>query len=66
MSLVESLANVAIGFSLALLCNALMLPAFDLHPKHNALLLMTVIMTAVSVVRSYSVRRLFETLRGVA
>jgi hypothetical protein len=63
MSLAESLTNVAVGFGLAWACNALMLPAFDLHPKRAALLAMTSIMTGVSVARSFTLRRLFETFR---
>jgi hypothetical protein len=62
MSLVESFVNVAVGFFVAYACNALLLPQFDLHPKRAALLWLTAIMTAVSIARSYTLRRLFEAL----
>jgi hypothetical protein len=62
MSLVESLANIAVGFGLSILCQALVLPALGVAIPWTANLLFAVFMTAVSIARQFVMRRLFEAL----
>lgn len=63
MSLVESVANVAIGFGVALATQIAVFPLFGLHTTTAQNLKISAIFTAVSIVRSYAVRRLFEAMR---
>lgn len=60
-SLMESLTNIVIGFSINLVANILILPAV-LHVPVNfgELGLIGVFFTIISVVRSYTLRRLFN------
>jgi hypothetical protein len=62
MSLVESAVNILVGLGVAMLANAIILPwlGFDISFKQN--LIFGVLMTVVSIVRSYALRRLFEAL----
>ena len=64
MSLVESLANVAVGYGVAVAVNAVVLPLFGLPVSLGQTMAIGAIMTAVSVARSYALRRVFEALRG--
>lgn len=63
MSLVEAIANVAVGFGVAVLAQIVVFPIFGLHMPFTDNLLIGVIFTAVSIGRSYALRRLFEALR---
>lgn len=62
MSLVESSANIAIGYGISVLSQAIILPMFDLHPTMKENLLISGAFTAVSLVRSYVLRRLFNAI----
>lgn len=59
-SLVEALINVAIGFSINYCANMLIFPMFGFHISASSNLLMGVIYTAISIVRSYIIRRWFN------
>ena len=63
MSLVESLANVLVGYGVAVLTQVLVFPLFDLHVPLAENLVIGSIFTGVSLVRSYALRRSFEGLR---
>ena len=63
MSLVEAIANVVVGYGIAVLAQVLVFPLFGLRASLADNLLIGGIFTAVSVVRSYALRRLFERLR---
>ena len=63
MSMVESMANVAIGYSIAVLAQVLVFPLFGLHASLADNLAIGAIFTVVSIVRSYCLRRMFERLR---
>ncbi len=63
MSLVESLANVAVGYGVAVVTQILIFPIFGLHTTLAQNLMMGAIFTAVSIGRSYALRRLFEEIR---
>ena len=63
MSLVESLANVLVGYVVAVATQMLVFPLFGLAVTVTENLLIGLIFTAVSIVRSYALRRGFEALR---
>ncbi len=63
MSLVEALASVAVGYGVAVVTQMLVFPLFGLETTLQANLAIGLIFTAVSLVRSYLLRRAFETLR---
>lgn len=62
-SLVESIANVAVGYGVALLTQIVVFPWFGLHVSMEANLLIGAIFTVVSICRSFALRRVFEWLR---
>jgi hypothetical protein len=63
MSLMESIANVIVGFVVAVIAQILVFPLFGMHPTFSQNLWIGLIFTAVSLVRSYLLRRGFELLR---
>lgn len=63
MSLVEAIANVAVGFGAALATQVIVFPWFGLIASLADNLLIGGIFTGVSIVRSFVLRRLFEHLR---
>ncbi|MCE8556329.1 hypothetical protein KBY29_18600 [Ruegeria pomeroyi] len=63
MSLVEAIANVVIGYGVAVVTQILIFPIFGLHTTLAQNLSMGGIFTGVSLVRSYLLRRVFETIR---
>jgi hypothetical protein len=64
MSLVESTANVVLGYGVAVLTQLLVFPLFGLSTKLADNLGIGAIFTAVSLTRSYVLRRIFEAFRG--
>jgi hypothetical protein len=60
MSLVESIANIAVGYVLALATQVIVFPLFGLAATLSEHLVIGVAFTGVSVLRSYTLRRLFE------
>ena len=63
MSMVESLANVLVGYAVAVVTQMAVFPLFGLAVTITENLLIGLIFTAVSIVRSYALRRGFEALR---
>ncbi len=63
MSMVESLANVLVGYVVAVVTQMAVFPLFGLAVTVTEHLLIGLIFTAVSIVRSYALRRGFEALR---
>ena len=63
MSLVESLANVLVGYVVAVATQMAVFPLFGLAVTVTENLLIGLIFTAISIVRSYAMRRGFEALR---
>ena len=59
-SLLESCVNVAIGFGVALWTQLAVFPLFGMQVSLGTNLQIGVIFTAVSIGRSYCVRRLFN------
>lgn len=62
MSLLESLINIAIGFAISLGAQIFFLPLLGVAISFRQNLIFAVIMTVISMVRSYLLRRLFEAL----
>lgn len=62
-SLVETLTNVAIGYIVAVGAQVVIFPWFGIHIGLAADAAIGLLFTAVSIVRSYALRRMFETLR---
>jgi len=63
MSLIEALANVLVGYGVAVTTQALVFPMFGLHASLDQNLAIGLIFTGVSLVRSYVLRRVFNHLR---
>ena len=63
MSFVESVANVLVGYGVAVLTQMLVFPLFGLRASVSDNLLIGVIFTVVSLARSFTLRRVFEGLR---
>lgn len=59
-SLIESVTNVAIGYFVALLSQLLVFPMFGIHVSIGDNIAIGLWFTAISVVRSYVVRRWFN------
>ena len=64
MSFVEALANVAVGYSVAVVTQILIFPVFGLHTTLAQNLQMGAAFTGISIVRSFLLRRAFEGLRA--
>jgi hypothetical protein len=62
MSLVESVSNVVVGYSVAVLTQMLVFPWFGLPARISDALAIGGIFTIISVARSYLLRRLFDAL----
>jgi len=63
MSLVEALANVVVGYGVAVVTQILIFPLFGLHATLAQNLMIGATFTLVSLARSYALRRPFEQLR---
>ncbi|WP_412842093.1 hypothetical protein [Cereibacter johrii] len=63
MSLVESVANVIVGYGVAVVTQILIFPVFGLHTTLAQNLKIGAVFTVVSIARSYVLRRLFEAVR---
>ena len=63
MSFVEALANVAVGYGVAVVTQILIFPIFGLHTTLAQNLQMGAVFTGISIVRSFLLRRAFEAIR---
>ncbi len=63
MSLVESVANMVVGYGVAVVTQILIFPVFGLHTTLAQNLKMGAIFTVVSIARSFALRRVFEAIR---
>ena len=63
MSLVESIANVCVGYAIAVLTQMIVFPWFGLHTTLAQNLKMGAVFTVVSIARSFALRRVFEAIR---
>ena len=63
MSLVESLANVIVGYGVAVVTQVLIFPTFGVHVTLAQNLMISAAFTVMSICRSFALRRLFESIR---
>jgi len=63
MSAIESVANVAIGYCVAITTQVFVFPLFDIHATTSDHLAIGAIFTVVSLIRSYVLRRFFNRIR---
>lgn len=63
MSLVEAATNVIVGYALAVGMQIVVFPVFDIHIALRDQLAIGLAFTAISLVRGYVLRRLFERFR---
>jgi len=64
ISLAETVANVAVGYGIAVVTQALVFPLFGLQASLTDNLMLGGIFTIMSLARSFLLRRLFERLRA--
>jgi hypothetical protein len=62
-SIAEAWVNIAIGFTINYIANLLIFPLFGMHISLGANFWMGCIYTAISLVRSYVIRRYFNGLK---
>jgi len=63
MSMVEAITNVVVGYGVAVLTQILIFPIFGLQTTLGQNLAMGGIFTIVSLLRSFALRRFFESFR---
>lgn len=63
MSFVETLTNILVGYGIAVSTQILVFPIFGLQSTLTENLKIGAVFTAVSIVRSFALRRLFEKIR---
>ena len=63
MSLVEAVANVIVGYGVAVMTQILIFPVFGLHTTLAQNMKMGAVFTVVSIARSFALRRVFEAIR---
>lgn len=63
-SAAESVANVVVGYAVAMLTQALVFPLFGFYASTGQHAGIALIFTVVSLVRSYALRRLFNWIGG--
>jgi hypothetical protein len=64
MSAVESVANVAVGYGIAVATQAVVFPLFGIHATATDHLAIGAIFTVVSLARSYVLRRVFNRIKA--
>lgn len=63
MSLVEAVANVGVGYGVAVMTQLIVFPWFGLPARMSDALALGAIFTGISIARSFALRRLFEAIR---
>ena len=63
MSFAEALTNILVGYGLAVLTQMAVFPLFGLQVALRETFLLGLIFTLVSLIRSYTLRRMFNTLK---
>ncbi len=62
MSLIEAVANILVGYGLAVLTQIVVFPMFGLQVSVSENFLLAALFTGISLIRGYTLRRLFNTL----
>ncbi|MFT7597018.1 MAG: hypothetical protein ACI8R4_004361 [Paracoccaceae bacterium] len=64
MSLVEAIANVIVGYGVAVATQILVLAWFGVHMSLTQNLNLAATFTLISIIRSFALRRVFESIRS--
>ncbi len=64
MSLIEAVTNIVVGYGLAVLTQIAVFPLLGLQVALRETFLLGLIFTLVSLIRSYTLRRMFNTLKS--
>lgn len=59
-SAIEAVANTLIGLAVALIAQMIIYPIFGFYPSIGQNIQIAILFTAVSIVRSYALRRIFN------
>ena len=59
-SMVESFANILVGWGVALISQVLLFPLFQIHVSLKTNLWISIWFTIISLIRSYALRRYFN------
>ncbi|WP_062390848.1 DUF7220 family protein [Pseudomonas abietaniphila] len=59
-SFVEACVNMAVGLAVSMIANSIVFPAYGFHPSLLDNIGITLIYTAISLLRSYCLRRAFN------
>lgn len=59
-SLTKSIISTAVGFAVALIANATVLPLFGFRPSFAENVAITIVYTIISIARGYALERAFE------
>ena len=59
-SLEESIVNVVTGLVIGILTNMIMLPLLGMHPSHGDSIILTLVFSVLSLIRSYCIRRYYS------
>lgn len=65
LSALEAVANVVVGLGVAFATQVVVFPMFGFYASTQQHVALTAIFTAVSLVRSYALRRVFNRIRPV-
>jgi len=63
-SLIESCVNVSVGYLVALLSQIIIFPVFGLDVTIKSNILIGLWFTGISIVRSYTLRRIFNKIKS--
>jgi hypothetical protein len=63
MSAIETATNIAVGLVVSFLAQMVILPLYDIHISMSENVQITIFFTAVSIVRGYALRRIFNRIR---
>lgn len=64
-SMIEVAANIAVGFSVNFVANLLILPLYGFQVTGHQAFSMGLIFTVIAIVRSYLLRRVFNSIRSL-
>jgi len=63
-SVIEALANVAVGYGINFVANLVVLPLFGLAVSARAAAGIGLVFTGISLARAYALRRVFNRMHG--
>jgi len=64
LSFVEAITNIVVGYGLAVLTQIIVFPLFGLHASLGENFLLAMIFTCISLIRGYTLRRVFNSVGG--